>query len=199
MMDLDSPLRARSGTLDGMDVDASEPPSFDAVGGIRKQPSPVGGTRSAAYGVTERRNVAADSSACPTRIIHSKPLATAGAVSVSTTRALPPPPTAHGGTSVNGAGGNSSSTVMPGTAGGTDTSFTAPTDPSSAAGEQASTSRMDQRANNATVTAETARPGIGGYKPTVIDTRRHANGFNREENEKVMSKPTKTVVHAHGS
>ena len=32
MMDLDSPLRARSGTLDGMDVDASEPPSFDAVG-----------------------------------------------------------------------------------------------------------------------------------------------------------------------
>ena len=64
MMDLDSPLKVRTGALDGMDVDASEPPSYDAVGATRKQPAPVGGGESAACGATERRNVAAESSAC---------------------------------------------------------------------------------------------------------------------------------------
>lgn len=200
MMELDSPLKVRSGTLDGMDVDASEPPAFVTVGGIRKQPAPAGGMRSEAYGATERRNVAAENSACPTRIIHSKPLATAGAVSVSTTRTLPRPPTARRGMSVTSTGCNISSTETPGgIAGRTDASFNAPTDPSSVAGKQASTSRTDQRTNTAMVAAETAIPGIGSYKPTVIDTRRHANDLNREENEKVMKKATKTVVHAHGS
>ena len=189
MMDLDSPLKVRTGALDGMDVDASEPPSYDAVGATRKQPAPVGGGESAACGATERRNVAAESSACPTRIIHSKPLATAGAVSVSTTRTLPRQPTARTGTSVAGAGGNSSSTVMPGTAGRTNASFAASTVSSSAAAEQASTSRTDHHTSTAKVTAETARPGIGGYETAAIDTRRHANDENRE----------KTVAHFHGS